>query len=252
MIKKVVKDEIELGKFVSDIIEKDIRQINKNGEKYYLGLATGSTPIPVYKELVRRYKDGDVDFFNVATYNLDEYVGLTKEDDQSYYKFMVDNLFSHVNIREDEINFLDGMAEDLEKECKMYDEKIEDTKINLQILGIGENGHIAFNEPSKYLKAGTHVEELSESTINANSRFFENIEDVPKKALSMGIKSIFNAKKIVLIARGKNKAKAVSMLLKQDKVSSLNPSSLLLLHNDVVLVLDEECYNEAYKILEEE
>lgn len=247
MIKKVVKNEKELGEFVADIIGKDIKEKNKNGEKYYLGLATGSSPIPVYNELVKRYEDGKIDFFNVGTYNLDEYVGLNETDDQSYHKFMQDYLFDHINVRKDEINILDGMAEDLEKECQNYDKKINETGIDLQILGIGENGHIAFNEPEENLNLNTHVASLKESTINANSRFFESIEEVPTKALSVGIGTIFKAKKIILIATGKKKGQAVKYLLNKSKISTSNPSSLLLLHSDLTIVLDEECYNEAYK-----
>lgn len=252
MVKKVLKNEEQIGEFVSDIIEKDIKEKNNRGEKYYLGLATGSTPLPVYRELVKRYEEKKIDFFNVSTYNLDEYLGLDKTNDQNYNYYMHENFFNHVNLREDEINLLDGKAEDPKKECEKLDNKIFETGIDLQILGIGENGHIAFNEPDEKLALYTHIVDLKEDTIKVNSRFFESEEDVPTKALTMGMKCIFKAKKVVLIATGKKKARAVKHLLKGDFITTKNPASMMLLHNDFTLVLDEECYNEAYKILKEE
>lgn len=252
MIKKVLKNEEQIGEFVSDIIEEEIKETNNKGEKYYLGLATGSTPLPVYRELIKRYENKKIDFFNVSTYNLDEYLGLDKENEQSYNYYMHKNLFDHINLREDEINLLDGKTEDPEKECRRLDDKIFETGIDLQILGIGENGHIAFNEPNEELELYTHIISLKEDTIKVNSRFFESEEEVPTKALTMGMKSIFKAKKIVLIATGKKKAEAIKYLLKGDVITTKNPASLLLLHNDFTLVLDEECYNEAYRILKEE
>lgn len=251
MIIKVAKSKKEIGNIVADIIEKDLKDKNNKGEKFYLGLATGSTPIPVYEELIKRHEKGSLDFFNTRSYNLDEYLGLDDNHEQSYHKFMHDNLFDKINIRPEEINILDGISKDPYKECEEYDKKISETGIDVQILGIGENGHIAFNEPDENLKLYTHVTSLTDSTIKANSRFFESEEEVPTKALTMGMKIIFDAKKVILIATGKNKAKAVSYLIKANEISTNIPASILLLHKDVIFVFDEECYNEAQKNLKE-
>lgn len=251
MVKKVIKTEEEMGNYVADIIEKELQEKNKKGEKFYLGLATGSTPIPVYKELVKRFEEGKIDFFNTVSYNLDEYLGLDENHEQSYHKFMHENLLDKINIRKDQINILNGMAENPQKECEEFDQKINKTGIDIQILGIGENGHIAFNEPSENLKLDTHITTLTESTIKANSRFFEKEEEVPTKALTMGMKRIFDAKKVILIATGKNKARAISTIIKGNEITTKIPASILLLHRDITFVFDEECFNEAKKILEE-
>ncbi len=207
-----------------------------------LGLATGSTPVGVYKKLVEMFKNGEVDFKYVKTFNLDEYYPIAQNDPQSYYYFMQDNLFSKINVPAENINIPNGEASDPIEECKRYDEKLAKSGgVDLQLLGIGINGHIGFNEPDEDLCATTHCTTLTESTIQANSRFFESAELVPTKALTMGIGSILSSKKIVIMANGVNKHKAVSALL-DEKITTSVPATMLKLHKDVVLICDREAY----------
>lgn len=205
-----------------------------------LGLATGSTPLDTYKHMIKLYNDGAVDFSKVTTFNLDEYCNLDVNDVNSYHHFMYENLFNHLNISDDSINFLDGNAEDFEQECKNYEKKIKEAGgIDIQLLGIGSNGHIAFNEPSGSFERISHLVALKESTIKDNSRFFDSIEDVPTKALTMGIGSIMQAKRILIIATGKNKADAVKQMV-NGNVTPQCPASVLQFHTDVTLILDRE------------
>lgn len=207
-----------------------------------LGLATGSTPLGMYKILAEMDKKGEVDFSKVITFNLDEYYPIAPTNEQSYRYFMNKNLFSHINIPIENTHILSGTTSDPQKECSEYDALIKaNGGIDLQILGIGQNGHIGFNEPAPNLNPDTHLTELSESTINANSRFFENINEVPRHALTMGIKTILNAKKIILIACGENKRSAAKELI-CGGISTLLPASMLKLHKDVVLICDSEAY----------
>ncbi len=205
-----------------------------------LGLATGSTPIGTYKELVAAYENGDLDFSQITTVNLDEYKGITKDNDQSYYYFMNDNLFSKVNIRKDCTFLPDGMEPDSKKACEEYDKIVEQVGgQDLQLLGLGHNGHIGFNEPSDVFKAGTHCVDLTESTIKANQRFFASYDDVPKQAYTMGIKTIMAAKKILVVVSGKDKAE----ILKEVVNGPITPkvqASVLQLHDDVIIVADED------------
>jgi len=204
-----------------------------------LGLATGSTPLKPYRQMIDLYKKGVVDFSKVTTFNLDEYVNLDVKDKNSYHTFMHENLFDHINIPEESINFLNGNAQDLEKECENYELKIKKAGgIDIQLLGIGSNGHIAFNEPSDCFQRWSHVVKLKESTVNDNSRFFKSIEEVPTKAVTMGIGSIMQAKKILIIAIGKNKAKAIKQLI-SGNVTPQCPASVLQFHTDVTLMLDK-------------
>lgn len=204
-----------------------------------LGLATGSTPIKTYKSMIELYKAGAVDFSKVTTFNLDEYCNLPVSDKNSYYYFMHENLFDSINIPEESINFLDGNAKNLDEECDAYEKRIQDAGgIDLQLLGIGSNGHIAFNEPDDSFPRSTHVVALNESTIQDNSRFFNSTEEVPTHAVSMGIGSIMNAKRVLLIALGENKAKAVKQLINGD-VTPQCPASILQYHTDVTLILDK-------------
>lgn len=204
-----------------------------------LGLATGSTPVPTYKKLIELYESGVVDFSGVTTYNLDEYCGLERTHDQSYYDFMMQNLFGDINVPSENIHVLSGMAEDPEAECETYEASIEyDGGIDLQILGLGNNGHIAFNEPCAFFPARTHVVNLTESTIEANKRFFASADDVPRQAVTMGIGTIMKAYKILLIATGKNKAEAVKAMI-QGEIDPMCPASILQLHGDVTVLLDE-------------
>ena len=183
---------------VSKVAAQEMINLVKTKENAVLGLPTGSTPVGMYKNIVRAYKNGEISFKNITTFNLDEYIGLNKSNDQSYYYFMNDNLFSHIDINKDNINIPDGMAKDLDNECKRYEEKLKsEGYMDIMYLGIGINGHIGFNEPDEFFEPLTHKVSLDESTIEANSRFFEKIEDVPTSALTMGIKTIFSAEKII-------------------------------------------------------
>lgn len=213
-----------------------------------LGLATGSTPMGMYENLVELNKSGDIDFSEVRTFNLDEYYNLPKNNDQSYHYFMHKNLFNHINIKPSNIHIPNGMAEDINSECERYDSLIKESGgVDIQVLGIGNNAHIGFNEPTINFEKGTHLVELEDSTIKANSRFFDNIEDVPKKAITMGVGSIFKSKKIMLIATGENKAEAIYNTV-YGKVVPEVPASILQFHNDIVLILDKD----AAKLLKEE
>lgn len=205
-----------------------------------LGLATGDTPSGMYKELINLYGKKEVDFKEVRTFNLDEYYGLDRENSQSYYKYMMTNLFDNININTENINMPDGMAKDVNAFCALYENKIKTLGgIDMQVLGIGGNGHIGFNEPNVNFEAQTHLVELDEQTIEANSRFFDSIEDVPVKAISMGIKTIMNSKKIILLANGLNKAEAIERAVK-GKINPSIPASILQLHNDVTIIIDKD------------
>lgn len=207
-----------------------------------LGLATGSSPIGAYKLLVEGYMKGDLDFSGITSINLDEYVGLSAEHNQSYAYFMRDNLFNHVNIKMENVFLPNGMEADEAKECARYDEVIKTHgPIDLQLLGLGENGHIGFNEPDTSFAKGTHKVSLTESTINANSRLFNSINEVPKFAYSMGVGSIFSAKQILLIASGEKKADALFKAL-YGPVTPEVPASALQFHNNVTIVADEAAY----------
>lgn len=204
-----------------------------------LGLATGSTPLKPYNHMIKLYQDGAVDFSRVTTFNLDEYCKLDVKDVNSYHSFMHTHLFDHINIPEENINFLDGNAEDLEEECKQYEQRIKKAGgIDIQLLGIGSNGHIAFNEPSDAFQRWSHVVALKESTIKDNSRFFKSIDEVPTHAVTMGIGSIMQAKRILIIAIGENKAKAIKQLI-DGNVTPQCPASVLQFHKDVTLMLDK-------------
>lgn len=204
-----------------------------------LGLATGSSPLGTYKQLIDWYNKGDLDFSEVKSVNLDEYKGLTKDNDQSYYYFMHNNLFKHINIDLNNVNVPDGTEPDSEKECTRYEGVIRSLGgVDLQLLGLGHNGHIGFNEPDDEFAKITHCVDLQPSTIEANKRFFASIDDVPKQAYSMGIGTIMRAKKILLIVSGAEKADILKEVL-FGPVTPRVPGSILQLHNDVVVVADE-------------
>lgn len=205
-----------------------------------LGLATGATPIGTYDQLVEWYNKGDLDFSEVTTVNLDEYKGLPRTNDQSYYYFMHQHLFDRVNIDPERTNVPNGMEPDAEKECGRYEELIRSLGgVDLQLLGLGHNGHIGFNEPGEAFEKETHCVDLTESTIEANKRFFASADDVPKQAYTMGIKTIMQAKKILIVVNGENKADIVERAF-FGPVTPEVPASILQLHNDVTLVGDEE------------
>ena len=205
-----------------------------------LGLATGSTPVGTYKQLVEWYNKGDLDFSEVTSVNLDEYVGLDITSDQSYVYFMHHNFFDSINIRADHTFIPNGKNTDIAAECERYDKQIASLGgIDLQLLGIGRNGHIGFNEPDRVFTKGTHCVSLAESTIEANKRFFDSIDDVPRQALTMGICDIIQAKKVVLVASGEDKADAVQKAF-FGPVTPEVPASILQLHPNFTLVADEE------------
>ena len=204
-----------------------------------LGLATGSTPIGTYAQLVEWYNKGDLDFSNVTTVNLDEYRGLDRENDQSYYYFMNRHLFGKVNVNHERTFLPDGTEKDSEKACADYNQIIEDVGgVDLQLLGLGHNGHIGFNEPGDFFKAKTHCVDLTETTIKANQRFFASIDDVPRQAYTMGIQTIMQARKILVVVSGEDKAGIV----KEAFFGPITPrvqASVLQLHPDVTVVADE-------------
>lgn len=204
-----------------------------------LGLATGETPIGTYKQLIEWYKKGDIDFSQVKTVNLDEYVGLEPSHEQSYRYFMNTNFFNHINIDKANTNVPNGIVTDAEAEGKRYDKLIENLGgIDLQLLGIGSDGHIGFNEPDDFFTDGTHAVDLLPSTIKANSRFFESEEQVPKKAITMGMKAIMQAKKILLIANGKSKEEIVNKAF-FGNITPQIPASILQLHPDLTVIFSE-------------
>ena len=204
-----------------------------------LGLATGSTPIGLYQQLVAWYEKGDLDFSEVRTVNLDEYKGLSRENDQSYYYFMHHNLFDHVNLPAENSHLPNGMEPDSDKECRRYSELIRSMGgVDLQLLGIGHNGHIGFNEPGDAFDNDVHCVDLTQSTIEANKRFFASADDVPKQAYTMGIKTIMQAKKILIVASGEDKADIVRDAF-FGPITPKVPASVLQLHNDVTMVADE-------------
>ena len=204
-----------------------------------LGLATGSSPLGTYRLLVERYQQGDLDFKEVTTFNLDEYRGLSRENDQSYYYFMKHNFFEHVNIDPARIHIPDGMNPDAEEECANYEELIQAAGgIDLQLLGLGPNGHIGFNEPGDNFEKETHCVDLQDATIEANKRFFTSAEEVPKQAYTMGIKAIMQARQILIIVSGKEKAGILKQALFGPIVPHV-PSSILQMHPNVTVVADE-------------
>ncbi|WP_027633504.1 glucosamine-6-phosphate deaminase [Clostridium hydrogeniformans] len=232
------------------IIEKDYEAMSKKSAEILaevvnekpeavLGLATGGTPVSMYRNLIDMNKEGKIDFSKVTSVNLDEYKGLSGDHDQSYRYFMNNNLFNHINIDKKNTYVPNGLAEDIEKECSEYDKRIENLGgIDLQLLGIGNNGHIGFNEPDDFLHMSTHLTGLTEGTIEANARFFDKKEDVPTEAITMGLGGIMKAKKILLIASGENKAEIISKLV-EGKITTQVPATLLQVHPNVTIVVDE-------------
>ena len=234
-----VKDYQEMSRAAASLIAAQV--LGKPDS--VLGLATGSSPIGAYQKLIEWHKAGALDFSACSTANLDEYVGLTKDNDQSYAYFMRQNLFDHINIPAERLNIPDGTNPNAAAECARYDKVIEELGgIDLQLLGIGRNGHIGFNEPGDCFVKETHVVDLAESTIDANARFFASRDDVPKQAISMGMGAIMGAKKVLLCASGEEKADAIcgSVL---GAISPSCPASILQLHPDVIVVVDEAAFS---------
>ena len=220
---------------------KVMAEVIKENPTAVLGLATGSSPIGMYKELIKLNKANEISFKDIKSVNLDEYVGLSADHDQSYSYFMHDNLFNHVDIKEENVNLPNGLAKDPAAECKRYDDVIKSMGgIDIQLLGIGNNGHIGFNEPDDYFTDGTSLVNLTDSTIDANSRFFESRDMVPTQALSMGVGQIMAAKKVLMVAMGKGKAEILEKAF-FGKVTPAVPASILqFFKGEVILCADEE------------
>lgn len=217
-----------------------IAEVIQQKEKPVLGLATGSTPVGTYKELIKLYENGSLDFSNVTSVNLDEYKGLSGDNDQSYRYFMNYNLFDHVNIDKAKTFVPNGLEADSDKACSAYDKIIADAgQIDLQVLGLGLNGHIGFNEPADYFPKTTHCVDLTQSTIDANSRFFETMDEVPKQAYTMGIQTIMSAKTILVLVNGSAKADIVKEAF-FGPITPQVPASILQLHDHVIIIGDEE------------
>lgn len=232
----VVKNYYEISIQAAQLIAEQITK-KKNS---VLGLATGQTPVGMYQELIKMFKRGDIDFSEVRTFNLDEYYGLPSKHPQSYHHYMWDTFFKYINIKKENIHLLNGATENIKEECNQYEILIQKHGgIDLQILGIGDNGHLGFNEPAIGLNSKTHLVNLSEETIQANSQYFDDIQKIPRQALTMGIGTIMKAKKIVLLANGRKKSQAIERTI-HGPVSTEVPATVLQLHNNVLLIIDEE------------
>lgn len=234
MVIKTFKTAEEIGVAVAKIFTDEVAA----NPSCVLGLATGATPIPTYNNIIATYEKGGISFKDVKTYNLDEYCNLPKSDKNSYYTFMHEQLFNSLDILEENVHFLDGNAEDSEAECKRYDDEINAAGgIDIQLLGIGNNAHIGFNEPADEFTSGSFKVTLTQSTIDANKIYFDE-NPMPTHALTMGIQQIMSAKKVILIATGPKKAEAVKNMI-EGPVTPQVPASILQEHNDVLIFLDE-------------
>ena len=239
----IIKDnKQEVATWVAEYITQKINTFVSDGKKHFvLGLPTGSSPIPTYKKLIDLYRSGQISFQNVSTFNMDEYVGIPEDHPESYHTYMWKHLFSHIDIPKENVNFLDGNAEDLTGECNRYENKIKGLGgIDLFLAGVGEDGHIAFNEPGSSLSSRTRDKNLNYDTIVANSRFFDNdVTKVPRKALTVGIGTIMDAREVVVIATGYNKAFALHKIV-EEGVNHFWTGSMLQLHSQCVIVCDED------------
>lgn len=235
-MKVIIKENYEeMSAAAAGLISDEI----KRNKKTTLGFATGSTPIGTYKILAQMCKKGEISFKGIKTVNLDEYVGLDKTSDQSYVTFMSQNLFDLVDIDKANTNLPNGCAKNLEKECQRYTSLLQANKQDIQLLGLGSNGHVGFNEPGTSFDSHTHIVDLTESTINDNSRLFEDKSQVPKQAITMGIADIMNAKMVILLASGKAKANAIYKMVKEPASESC-PASVLQNHPNCVVIIDKE------------
>jgi glucosamine-6-phosphate deaminase len=237
----IKKDPSEIGNWTASYIISKINKAKPTKEKpFVLGLPTGSSPLPVYKELIKRHKAGKISFKNVITFNMDEYVGLEETHTESYHYFMFDNLFNHIDIPKENINILNGNAKNLEKECDDYEKKILAIGgIDLFLGGIGPDGHIAFNEPGSSLVSRTRVKTLRYDTIIANSRFFGgDMTKVPKKALTVGVGTVMDAKEVIIVISGFIKARALKEVV-EGGISHMWTASILQMHQKGIIVCDE-------------
>lgn len=226
------KDYEELSKKACELFVQQIKEKPNS----VIGLATGSTPIGLYEELVKQYQSGNISFKDVITFNLDEYVGIDPNNEASYHYFMNYHLFQHIDINKEHIHIPEGHSEDLSKACRTYEQQIEAAGgLDLQVLGIGVNGHIGFNEPGTPFDSLTHIVDLTESTIEANKKYFDKPEDMPRRAITMGIQTILNAKKIVLLISGATKQEAYDRLRSGEITEDL-PASALHQHPDVTVI----------------
>ena len=229
------------SKWAADYVVYKINRFRPTAEKpFVLGLPTGSTPLGMYRELISQYQAGKVSFENVVTFNMDEYIGLPPEHHKSYHFFMKESFFKHINIQPKNINILNGMTKDYETECRNYEEKIKSYgKIHLFIGGVGTDGHIAFNEPGSSLTSRTRVKTLTMDTIKSNARFFNNdINLVPKTALTVGVGTITDAEEVMIIANGENKAQAIRQAV-EGSISQMWPISILQMHQHALIVCDD-------------
>ena len=232
----IIKESYER---ISQLAARIIADLVKHRPRASLGLATGSTPLGAYQELVRMHREEGLDFSQIVTFNLDEYVGLAEDNDQSYHYFMWENFFKHINIVPANVHIPDGNAEDLEEACEHYEMEIDDHGgVDVQLLGIGSNGHIAFNEPGSSLGSRTRIKTLTRQTRQDNARFFSSIDEVPKYCVTMGIGTILEARKLLLLASGANKAEAVAAALEGPITASV-PASAVQLHPDVTFIIDK-------------
>ena len=230
----ITKDYEELSTKAAAVMLEVIKQ----NPKAILGLATGTTPLGLYSRMITDHRENGTDYSKIRTVNLDEYKGLPKTHEQSYAYFMKKNLFEGLGIPTENTNIENGMATDVEAECARYDALLEEFPRDIQLLGLGSNGHIAFNEPNTPFGSGTHVVTLAESTVKDNARLFKDITEVPRKAYTMGIKQIMQAKKVLILASGANKAEAVYKAVKGKVVEEV-PASILQLHPDCILIADK-------------
>jgi len=232
----IVKENYEqISKLAAEMIAKVVR----SKPNAVLGLATGSTPVGTYKELIRMHKEDGLDFSGITTFNLDEYVNLNPDHDQSYRYFMNDNLFNHINIDKSKTYVPDGMAKDVPAFCKWYeDQMLKAGGIDIQLLGIGGNGHIAFNEPGSSLGSRTRVKTLDDNTISDNARFFANKDEVPKFAITMGIGTIMDARQLILLANKDSKADAISMTV-EGPITAMVPATIVQLHPKATIIVDK-------------
>lgn len=233
MILHIFDNAEQIGAAVANMI---VEQVNEKPNSV-LGFATGASPITTYNHLVKAYNNGKVSFKDITTFNLDEYCDLPRDDKNSYYTFMHENLFNHIDVKEENINFLNGNAEDADAECERYDDLIIEKKIDIQLLGVGRNGHIGFNEPSNKFTKGTFKVRLTQSTIDANSVYFDE-DTMPHFALTMGTVSIMKSKTIIMVATGRNKQDAIYGMVHGD-ITPACPASVLQLHPNVHIFLDK-------------
>lgn len=224
-----------IGQYVGELLFKQIEAKPESS----LGLATGSTMLPVYEAFIDKVKEKKLDLSELKTFNLDEYIDLPAEHGQSYHSFMREHLFNHLGLKAEQSILPDGTAVDMEKECRQYSELLEDAKLDVQLLGIGTNGHIGFNEPYTAFDSRTHVVKLTENTLKDNSRFFADIKEMPTHAVTMGLADIMAAKEIILVATGKHKAEVMAELF-HSPVTEAMPASVLKQHHNVLILMDEE------------